>query len=73
MHDAVRKVTGKARGKLKALLRTTSMYNMREIMNQYKCHVLPVLESITPAVYHASTSCLAPQDDVQRSFLKTWG
>ena len=46
------------------------MYNTHALMNQYKCHILPLLESITPAVYHASTTTLAPLQGIQDSFLK---
>ena len=70
MRDVIRSATGKVRGKLKALLRTMSVYNLHAIMNQYKCHILPLLESITPAVYHASATTLALLDDAAFIFEK---
>ena len=43
MRDAVRKVVRQARGKLTALHRTTHVYNMVQMINQYKCNVYPSL------------------------------
>ena len=36
----------------------------------YKCHVLPVLEFPTPAVFHASTGVVELLDKVQKRFLR---
>ena len=69
MKTAVSKITNKAKPKLKALLRTRPYYNTTEMFNQYKCHVLNILESCTGAIYHASTSLLDTIDRVQTSFL----
>ena len=42
-------------------------------MKLFKCHVLPVLEFPTPAVYHAATTLLDSLDRVQRRFLREVG
>ena len=73
MKDAVRNVVRQTRGKLTALYRTTHFYNIPQMINQYKCHILPILDSVTPAVYHASVTCVGVLQDVQHSFLRTMG
>ena len=73
MKDAVKNVVRQARGKLTALYRTTHFYNIPQMINQYKCHILPIFESVTPAVYHASVTCVRVLQDVQHSFLRTMG
>ena len=73
MHTAVRKVIGQARGKVTALLRTIHLYNVKTLVNQCKCHALRILEGITPGVYHANATCLAPLQRVQTSFLHSIG
>jgi hypothetical protein len=40
---------------------------------QYKCHVLPLMESASGAIYHAASSILDPLDRAQSSFLHTLG
>jgi hypothetical protein len=70
MHTAVQKLVHKARPKLQALLRTRRYYNTSDLVLQFKAHVLCVLESATPAVYHAAASVLEPLDHVLGSFLR---
>ena len=43
------------------------------MIGQYKAHVLAFVEYRTPAIYHASTTALAPLDAVQRWFLRELG
>ena len=69
MNNAITKIINKARPKLKALLRTAPYYNRHELFTQYKTHVLPILETANGAIYHASTSVLAPIDSLYSSFL----
>ena len=68
MHAAIDKVVSKAKPKLKALLRCKPFYQISDIIRQYKTHLLPLLESITAAVYHASNTQLRKLDNLQRSF-----
>ena len=35
--------------------------------------MVPILESVTPAAYHASTTCVRPLQEVQHLLLKTMG
>ena len=63
-------VAARAGWKLKTLLQTRRFYSTRELVGLYKCHVLPVLEFCTPAVFHASTTVLELLDKVQRRFLR---
>ena len=51
MHDTIDKTLGKARPKLKALLRTKTYYSIGTLINQYKTHVLPLIETCR-AVQH---------------------
>ena len=58
MSEAIDKLVGKCRPKIKAILRTTRHYSVQDMVLQFKTHVLPTAELATPAVYHASTSVL---------------
>ena len=73
MDKQCQEVARRAGWKLKTLLKTKRYYNTRELVGLYKCHVLPVLEFSTPAVYHAATTTLDLLDRVQRRFLKEVG
>ena len=73
MHSAVQKLLGKARPKVQALLKTRRFYSTANLVNQFKTHVLCVLESCTAAVYHAADTTLEPLDRVLTSFLKDLG
>ena len=70
MGKAVAKMTKKARPKLTALIRCMRFYDVNEMVQQFKTHILCVLESCTGAVYHAATSVLEPLDRVMGSFLR---
>ena len=52
--NPIEKVVQKCKPKVKMLLRTRHFFSTKEMMTQFKTHILPMLESITPAVYHAS-------------------
>lgn len=69
MQDAVEAIFAKAFPKLKALLRTSRFLTKRDMITQYKSHILCILECFTPAIYHASNSVLIRLDDIQRHFL----
>ena len=73
MDKQCQEVARRAGWKLKTLLKTKRYYNTRELVGLYKCHVLPVLEFSTPAVYHAATTTLDLLDRVQRRFLREVG
>ena len=73
MADAVRSLVGKARWKLKMLLRGKRFYSLADLMVQYKQQILSYLEYRTPAVYHATTTVLTQLDRFQDSFLRDIG
>ena len=69
MNVAVDKIVSKCRQKLKSILRTARFYNIREMVLQFKTHVLPIAESCTSAIYHASDSILHPLDMCYEDFI----
>ena len=73
MAQACQEVAQRAGWKLRTLLRTKRYYDTSELVKLFKCHVLPVLEFPTPAVYHAATTLLDSLDRVQRRFLREVG
>ena len=46
-----------------------NFYSRRELFQQYKTHILPLLETANGAIYHASTTVLRPIDNIYTSFL----
>ena len=66
-------VAARAGWKLKTLLRTRRFFSLKDLVNLYKSHVLPILEFPTPALFHAATSVLELLDKVQRRFLREVG
>lgn len=69
MDSEVRRIRQKTKPKVKAILRTRPYYSLPGLVNQFKAHVLPILEGTTGAIYHASTTQLRKVDAVQASFL----
>ena len=55
-------VAGRADNKLTSLLRLRRFYDLPSLVRLYKAQVLPMLEFPTPAIYHASNTCLAKLD-----------
>ena len=66
-------MVGKARPKLTALLRCKNHYSLVEMVQQFKTHILNLLETAIRARYHAADSVRKPLDDVMASFLKHTG
>jgi len=73
MHTAVNKIMAKAKPKTRALLRTQAYYCTAQLIQQFKTHVWPLLESATGAVYHAAASTLHSLDQCQNSFVRSLG
>jgi hypothetical protein len=61
------------RSKMQMLLRARYFHSTAQMVNQYKTHVLSLVELPTPAIYHAAPTHLDSIDSVQRSFLKAIG
>ena len=72
MHPAVKKMVSKARPKMIALLRTKRYYSTRDMIKQFKAHLLCVLESCNAAIYHASDTALAPLNRVMNTSSRNW-
>ena len=70
MVPTIEKMKSKALPKVKAILRTQHFYDCASLVNQYKSHVLCLLETNTGAIYHASSSALYELDKVQNAFLR---
>ena len=64
MYDAVVIVAVESGARLKMLLRARPFYCQSDLVCLYKCHVLPFIESGTPAYYHATSSILQLLDNV---------
>ena len=73
MDDSIDKILGKAKPKMKAILRTASIYSVSTLVNQFKTHILPVIESQTSAIYHATSTRLTALDSLYHSFIHAIG
>ena len=67
MSEEVQRIVRKTKPKLKALLRTTPVYSRKDMVLQYKTHILRLFESAVGALYHTADSVLAALDAVQES------
>ena len=73
MAEECNKLASECHWKLKTLLTSRKYYRTAELVNLYKTHVLSYIEFRTSAIYHASSTVLAPVDKIQRSFLHSLG
>ena len=73
MEANIQKILGKTRPKVTALLRTKRFYSTRDMVHQFKTHVLCHLELNTGAFYHALDTVLEPLDRLQTHFLHEIG
>jgi hypothetical protein len=73
MHSAVAKLVGKIRPKLQSLLRSNRFYNTKDMVTQFKTHILCMAESCVGAIYHAADTTLAPLDRQRDHFLNEIG
>ena len=62
-------VLNKARPRIIAMLRTRDKYSTESMIQQYKSHVLGLLEHSSSSILHACDSQLQRLDSVQRRFL----
>ena len=56
--------------KLRTLVRSRRFFTTPQLVQQYKSHILPVLEFATPAIFHAAATDLEPLEKVQRTSIK---
>ena len=73
MSEAVEKSVADAYWRVYSLVRTRRFHNDAELVGLFKAHVLSFIEYRTSAVYHASSSVLAPLDAVQTRFMNSLG
>ena len=73
MGDEVAQMLGKCKPKITAMLRRRAFYSVKDLVQQFKTHVWPLLESTMGAIFHASTYLLVKIDRLQVSFLKEIG
>ena len=58
------------RPKIQVILNTLAYYDTTGLLQQYKAHVLCLLEQSSVAIYHAAQSNLDALDRLQRGFIK---
>ena len=58
MDDEIQRIRRKARPKIKAILATRAVYSRKDMLLQFKTHVLCILENSNAAIYHASANHL---------------
>ena len=69
MEDEIRRIRKKARPKIIAILNTRRFYDTGGLIQQYKAHVLCLLEQSCVSIYHASQTHLEVLNRLQRSFI----
>ena len=73
MTEAISTLSSQANWKLRSLLQTRRNFATREIMNLFKSRVLGYIEYRTPAIYHATATCLEQLDGILGRLLRTFG
>ena len=56
---------------IEMLMRVRAFYSKSDMVSLYKSHILPFIESGTPAYYHAHPSILKLIDEVQDCFCES--
>ena len=65
MSDEIDRIKSKASPKVSAILSSRWFYNEQGLIQQYKSHVLPLLEFSNASIYHAAESKLDELDEIQ--------
>ena len=73
MAGAVHSLVGKARWKLKMLLRAKRLYTLKDLLEQYKQQILAFIEYRAGAIYHAIATVLRQLHDQQNHFVRELG
>ena len=73
MDYAIHECAQEASWKLRSLLRSRRFFKDAEMVLHFKSHLLSYIEYRTPAIYHATTTALAPIDRILSSFLRQLG
>ena len=69
MDAEVERVLKKASPKIKTILRTRKYYGVHGLVEQYKTHVLCIIEGTNGSYFHAATTHLNKLDMLQTKFL----
>ena len=67
------RILNKASPKVKAVLRTRKFYSVHGLIQQYKSHVLCILECTCGSYFHAATTHLHKLDMLQTKFVEKLG
>ena len=70
MSEELDRIKGKASPKVSAILSSRWFYNEQGLIQQYKSHVLSLLEFSNASIYHAAESKLDELDAIQHRFLR---
>ena len=73
MEEEVQRIKKKVRPKIKAILATRNLYDTKGMTQQYKTHILCLLEQSSGAIYHASEVPLHSIDPLQAQFVREVG
>jgi len=73
MRAAVERILSQIRPKIKALLRTKSHYDVKDMIAQFKTHIWGLMEGHNGAIFHASRSILQQLDLCQQHYLREIG
>ena len=73
MGSAVSSLSGKAKWKLRMLLRAQRSFSTEDLVLQYKQQVLSYIEYRSAAIYHATSTVLNQVDKLQDNFLRDLG
>ena len=73
MGDEIERIKKKVSPKISAILASKWFYDTPGLIQQYKAHVLSLLEQSAGAIYHAADSHLDVLDSLQRRFLREIG
>ena len=73
MDDETVQIRKKARPKIQAILKTRAFYNAAELIQQFKSHVLCLLEQSAVAIYNAARTHLESLNALQRNFVRELG
>ena len=65
-------IYNKAKPKSRRILRARRFFSTADFVMQFKAHVLGIIESYVPAIYHAAPSSLEKVDGFQISSCHTW-
>ena len=73
MHQAVDKILSRTRPKIRMLLKSRRFYGTSDMIFMFKTHLRGLIETNTPAIYHAAVTTLRPMDNLQNSYVHELG